>query len=238
MLFVNPVQPTPSLAISGTSDRFAIRRIFCVGRNYADHVVEMGGDPDREEPFFFTKPADAVWTGEDGSGIVGFPPRTNDLHHEMELVIAMGGACDNIGVEDALVHVFGYAAGVDLTRRDLQAEAKKRGRPWDMAKGFDQSAPISPIRRANDIGHPESGRIHLSVNAETRQDGDLAQQVWKVPEIIASLSTYVTLQPGDLIMTGTPAGVGPLEAGDRIVGEIDGIGQLEFTMGDRPGIAQ
>ena len=190
----------------------------------------MGGDPDREEPFFFTKPTDAVTM----SSTVTYPARTDNFHHEMELVIAIGKAGSNVTVENGLDHVFGYAAGVDLTRRDLQAVAKKAGRPWDMSKGFDESAPISSIRSASDIGHPASGRIVLSVNGETRQDGDLAQQVWKVEEIVANLSTYVQLQPGDLIMTGTPAGVGPLNGGDTVSGSIEGIGELTFTLGPKP----
>ncbi|EFL89750.1 fumarylacetoacetate hydrolase family protein [Ahrensia sp. R2A130] len=222
--------PATELPITGTEDIFPVGRIFCVGRNYADHVVEMGGDPDREEPFFFTKPANAL-TQDD---VVPYPSHTEDLHHEMELVVAIGPSVAqhgmNISVRDALSHVFGYAAGVDLTRRDLQAEAKKRGRPWDMAKGFDFSCPCSDLRLASDIGHPESGAVKLSVDGELKQDGDLAQQVWKVPEIVANLSTYVTLRPGDLIMTGTPAGVGPLLSGQRVEGEIEGIGQVAFTV--------
>ena len=226
MAFVFPAFPATHLPIQGTDDLFPVRRIFCVGRNYADHVVEMGGDPDREEPFFFTKPADAIALADE----VTFPSRTQDLHHEMELIIAIGLAGSELSLEQAPDHIFGYGAGVDLTRRDLQAEAKKRGRPWDMAKGFDESAPMTPIRSVADIGHPETGRIFLSVNSEVKQDGDLAQQVWKVPEIVANLSTYVALEAGDLIMTGTPAGVGPLAIGDRIEGGIDGIGTLSFTM--------
>lgn len=221
----------PVLRIVGLDKLFPVRRIFCVGRNYADHVVEMGGDPDREEPFFFTKPADAVWQGD---GEVLFPPRTDDLHHEAELVVAIGKAGSNIKRELALEKVFGYAAGVDLTRRDLQAEAKERGRPWDMAKGFDHSAPMSAIMRSDMVGHPKNGRIHLSVNGEVRQDGDLGQQVWKVPEIISHLSGFVRLMPGDLIMTGTPAGVGTLHPGDRVEAGIENIGEVAFTMGDKP----
>ena len=191
----------------------------------------MGKDPDREPPFFFTKPTDAIWQGD---GDWPFPPLTENLHHEMELVVAIGSEAANVSVDTALDAVFGYAAGVDMTRRDLQNVAKEKRRPWDMSKGFDHSAPISDLRSAADIGHPGSGRIHLSVNGETRQDGDLAQQVWKVPEIVANLSCFVTLQPGDLIMTGTPAGVGRLEPGDRLEGEIEGIGELAFTMGPKP----
>lgn len=220
------------MPIADEDTRFPIRRVFCVGRNYADHVVEMGGDPDREEPFFFCKPADAVSHGRDD---IPYPSRTMDLHHEMELVIAIGTGGTNIKESDALTHVFGFAAGVDLTRRDLQAEAKKRGRPWDMAKGFDLSAPMSAIRRSKAGGKEgDAGFIRLAVNGETRQDGDLGQQVWKVSEIIANLSTYVELKAGDLIMTGTPAGVGPLAIGDVVSGEIEGIGSVRFTMTQRP----
>ena len=205
--------------------------VFSVlGKNYADHIIEMGGDPDREEPFFFVKPRDAVSL----EAVIPFPPRTDNFHFEMELVIAIGMQGTNISTNDALDHIFGYGAGVDLTRRDLQGEAKKRGRPWAMGKSFDHSAPMSSLRRVDDIGHPESGRIHLSVNGETKQDGDLAQQVWKVPEIIANLSSYVALEAGDLIMTGTPAGVGPLNGGDQVSGEIEGIGSLSFALGSKP----
>lgn len=224
-------QRQPVLRVVGLDKLFPVRRIFCVGRNYADHVVEMGGDPDREEPFFFTKPADAIWQGD---GEVLFPPRTSDLHHEAELVVAIGKEGSAIKQELALEKVFGYAVGVDLTRRDLQAEAKKRGRPWDMAKGFDHSAPASAIMRAEMAGHPQGGRIYLSVNGTIKQDGDLAQQVWKVPEIIAHLSEFVRLMPGDLIMTGTPAGVGPLHPGDRVEAGIENVGEVAFTMGERP----
>lgn len=231
MAYVFPAFPTTSLPINEDDERFPVRRIFCVGRNYADHVVEMGGDPDRSEPFFFTKPADAIWQGK---GDVPFPPRTENLHHEMELVVAIGTEGADISVEKANDHVFGYAAGVDLTRRDLQAEAKEKRRPWDMAKGFDHSAPISPIAPSSSIGHPENGVVRLLVNGDVRQDGDLNQQIWKVPEMVANLSTYVRLMPGDLIMTGTPAGVGNLQPGDLIEGEIGGIGAISFKMGPKP----
>jgi len=228
MPHVFPPHATPTLPVVGLDQRFPVRRIFCVGRNYADHVVEMGGDPDREEPFFFTKPADAVWQGD---GEVLFPPKTDDLHHEVELVIAIAKEGSNIKPDLATNKIFGYAVGVDLTRRDLQAEAKKRGRPWDMAKGFDHSAPMSAIMRVETVGHPDGGSIYLTVNGETRQDGDLGQQVWKVPEIVAELSKFVRLMPGDLIMTGTPAGVGQLKPGDRVEAGIDNIGEVAFTMG-------
>ena len=193
---------------------FPVRRVFCVGRNYAAHAREMGSDPDREPPFFFCKPADAVVTGEE----VNYPPATENLHHEMELVVAIGAAGEDVAAADALALVFGYAAGLDLTRRDLQDAAKAARRPWDMSKGFDQSAPVGEIAPARAIGHPAEGRISLRVNGELRQQGDLADQIWPVPEVISALSKLVRLQPGDLIFTGTPDGVGPLVAGDLAEG--------------------
>jgi fumarylpyruvate hydrolase len=212
-----------TVPVEGSDAVFPVGRVFCVGRNYAEHVIEMGHDPDREPPFFFMKPADAVVpTGS----TLPFPSITRDLHHEIELVVALGRGGEGIAETDALSHVYGYAVGLDMTRRDLQAEAKKAGRPWDMAKGFDRSAPMSSIRAASDIGHPGSGAIWLRINGELRQEGDLAQQIWKVPETIAYLSTLVELRPGDLIMTGTPKGVGPVEPGDRLEGHIDGVGEL------------
>lgn len=213
----------PSAEIAGSDLRFPIRRIFCVGKNYADHAREMGGDPEREPPFFFSKPADAVVAG---AGDIAMPPRTANLHHEIELVVAIGKGGANIALDDATEAVFGYAVGNDLTRRDLQADAKAGGRPWDMAKGFDRSAILSPIRPAADIGHPAAARIWLSVNGAIRQDGDIADMIWPVADIIAELSTYVELQPGDLIYTGTPAGVGRIVLGDLVEGGIDGIGAI------------
>lgn len=213
----------PSAEIAGSDLRFLVRRIFCVGKNYADHAREMGGDPDREPPFFFSKPADAVVPG---TAEIAMPPRTANLHHEIELVVAIGKGGANIALDDATEAVFGYAVGNDLTRRDLQADAKAGGRPWDMAKGFDRSAILSPIRPAADIGHPAAARIWLSVNGAIRQDGDIADMIWPVADIIAELSTYVELQPGDLIYTGTPAGVGRIVLGDLVEGGIDGIGAI------------
>ncbi|MGL4441781.1 MAG: fumarylacetoacetate hydrolase family protein, partial [Bosea sp. (in: a-proteobacteria)] len=202
---------------------FPVRRIFCVGRNYAEHVREMGGDPDREEPFFFTKPSDAVVV--DG-GAMPYPPATNDLHHEMELVVAIGTGGIDIDEAHALDHVFGYAAGLDMTRRDLQAAAKKAGRPWDMSKGFDHSAPIGDIYPAATIGHPSSGSIELKVNGKVRQSSDLAKMIWSVPETIAYLSRQVRLGSGDLIMTGTPEGVAAVVRGDVLEGHIAGVGTV------------
>ena len=222
--FVVPAPPAPSVAVAGTDSRFPVHRIYCVGRNYREHVKEMGGDPTREPPIFFTKPADAVVPSETQ---VAYPPRTSNLHHEIELVVAIGRGGRDIAPGGALGHVFGYAVGNDLTRRDLQGEARKRGAPWDTAKGFDASAPITPIRRADDIGHVASGRIWLEVNGELRQQADVVEMIWSVPEIVAELSTYFELLPGDLVFTGTPAGVGPLLPGDLVAGGVDGVGTLQ-----------
>ncbi len=214
-----------TVAVAGTDAVFPVARVFCVGRNYAEHAIEMGHDPDREPPFFFMKPADAVVP----PGRLPFPTQTQELHHEVELVVALGEGGREIPVEHALDHVFGYAVGLDMTRRDMQTMAKKAGRPWDMAKGFDQSAPIGPIRAAEEIGHPTRGAVWLRINGQLRQDGDLDQQIWKVPETISYLSTLVALRPGDLIMTGTPKGVGRVEPRDRLEGHIDGVGDLSVS---------
>jgi fumarylpyruvate hydrolase len=222
MTFVFDPPPQIALPVQGGA-KFPVRRVFCVGRNYAAHAREMGGDPNREPPFFFTKPADALVSGD---AATPYPPATGRLHHEMELVVAIGTAGEEIPASAALNHVFGYAAGIDLTRRDLQDEAKAGRRPWDMSKGFDASAPIGEITPASVCGHPAAGRIRLLVNGQTRQDGDLADQIWPVPEIIAALSRLVRLAPGDLIFTGTPEGVGPLNRGDDVLGEIDGVGAV------------
>ncbi|HEX3480788.1 MAG TPA: fumarylacetoacetate hydrolase family protein [Kofleriaceae bacterium] len=223
MEYVIPAPPIPSLPVEGSSARFPVHRIYCVGRNYVDHAREMGGDPDREPPFFFCKPADAIV--DDGREFP-YPGQTDDVHHEMELVVALGKGGADIAVDRALDHVYGYAAGLDMTRRDLQAAAKKLGRPWDTGKGFDHAAPCGRIMPAARIGHPASGAIWLKVNGEVRQRGDLAQLIWKVPEVIAYLSTLFTLAPGDLIYTGTPAGVGPVRRGDALEGGVDGVGTL------------
>lgn len=217
----------PSLPVTGRDEVIPIRRIYCVGRNYAAHAVEMGSDPDREPPFFFAKPADAIVAG---GGKIPYPPLTEDLQHEMELVVVLGSGGRDIPMEQAFDHVFGYAAGLDMTRRDLQAEAKKTGRPWDMGKGFDYSAPCSPVRPASEIGHPAEGAIWLKVNGATRQSGDLNQQIWKVEEAIAYLSRFVALAAGDLIFTGTPAGVGRVVRGDRLEGHIDRVGDISVLI--------
>jgi fumarylpyruvate hydrolase len=213
----------PTIEIEGSADRFPVRRIFCVGQNYADHAREMGADPDRAPPFFFTKPADAVVAS--GSTLL-FPSQTEDLHHEVELVIALGSGGRDIAVADAADAIFGWAVGIDLTRRDLQAAAKKAGRPWDMAKGFDNSAPVGPLR----LGIPPvGGLVTLEVGGARRQTGDLADMIWNVGEIIATLSTYVALAAGDLLFTGTPAGVGPIYRGDTVIGSIVGAKPIEVT---------
>jgi len=218
-VFTPPAVPVVPVEGGG---QFPVRRIFCIGQNYADHAVEMGSDPSREPPFFFTKPADAlVIEGED----TPYPSVTADLHHEIELVVALGAGGRDVAPEAAAGLVFGYAAGLDLTRRDLQTRARNEGRPWDMAKGFDHSAPIGAIRKAGET-HPTAGAITLTVNGRTKQSGNIDQLIWKVPEAIALLSSYVELMPGDLIFTGTPAGVGSIARGDLLEGEIAGVGSV------------
>jgi fumarylpyruvate hydrolase len=218
--------PIPSVPVEGSGARFPVRRILCVGRNYAAHVREMGGDAGRETPLFFTKPADAV-VPEGGN--VPYPSATSDLHHEVELVIAIDGEGRDLSPDAAAGVIFGWAVGVDLTRRDLQAAAKKAGAPWDAAKAFDASAPIAPIVRVVDVGSP-TGRISLAVNGETRQDADLADMIWKPTEIVAQASKLWRLAPGDLIFTGTPEGVGPLNRGDAVACKITGLPELDFVM--------
>ena len=221
----------PSLAIFGSSERFPIRRVFCVGRNYAAHAREMGSNPDREPPFFFTKPADAVVPAE---GALPYPPATQDLHHEIELVVALRSGGADIPADEALAKVWGYGVGLDLTRRDLQSAAKENGRPWDMAKGFDASAPCSPLRPVSSFGHPsEDACIRISVNGTVRQEGTLDEMIWPIPDIIAHLSRLVTLAPGDLIFTGTPSGVGALKPGDRVHGEIAGVDEFDLEVVER-----
>ncbi len=217
----NPPAP-PAVPVTG-GDLFPVRRIFCVGRNYAEHAREMGHDPLAEPPFFFAKPADALVTG---GADTPYPPATSDLHHEIELVAALGGGGTDIAPEQALDLVWGYAAGIDLTRRDLQAAAKKAAKPWDMSKGFDHSAIVGEFRPASVGGHPAKGRIALRVNGEVRQQGDVSDMIWSLPQIIAALSRLVALAPGDLIFTGTPAGVSAIVRGDLVEGEIEGVGSV------------
>ncbi|MDP2883345.1 MAG: fumarylacetoacetate hydrolase family protein [Azonexus sp.] len=228
MSLVFPPHPVATLPVVGSGQRFPVRRIFCVGRNYADHAREMGAIDQaegREPPFFFTKPGDAVVSGE-GEISVAYPPQTNNLHHEVEMVVALGAGGANVTVDAATGLVFGYAVGLDLTRRDMQAKAKEKSHPWDMSKGFDQSAVAGAIRPVALCGHPAAGRIWLTVNGQPRQDGDLSAMMWKVAEIVSNLSTLVRLEAGDLIYTGTPAGVGPIVPGDVLEGGIDGVGTL------------
>jgi fumarylpyruvate hydrolase len=217
----------PSLPVRGSAKRFPIHRIYCVGRNYAAHAIEMGHDPDREPPFFFQKnPDTVVGDGE----TIAYPDRTSDVHHEIELVVALGTGGKDIPVERALGCVYGYAVGLDLTRRDLQGEAKKMGRPWEIGKAFDNAAPWSEVVPATAIGHRERGAIWLEIGGARRQDGDLDQMIWKVPEIISYLSGLFTLAPGDLIYSGTPAGVGAVERGDRLHGVVEGVGEITIAI--------
>lgn len=218
----------PSLAVAGSSERFPIRRVFCVGRNYGAHAREMGSDPSREPPFFFTKPADAVVPA---SGAVPYPPATQDLHHEVELVVALGTGGADIDPLEAMSLVWGYGVGLDLTRRDLQAVAKEAGRPWDMAKGFDASAPCSPLIPAATLGHPRDARIWLEVNGVLRQEGKLDEMIWPIADVISHLSRLVGLAPGDLIYTGTPAGVAALKRGDQVRGGVDGVTEFALSIG-------
>jgi len=228
--FVIPPPETASVAVSGSEQRFPVRRIFCVGRNYAAHAREFGNDPTREPPFFFMKPADAVLAA---AGIVPYPLLTSNLHHEVELVVAIGGQGVRVDPAQALDLVWGYGVGVDLTRRDLQDIAKDLRRPWDWSKGFDASAPCSPLVPAS-AGHPEAGRIWLEVNGQPRQQGDLRDLIWPVADVISHISQGVALAPGDLIFTGTPAGVGALHPGDQVRGGVDGVAEFAFQLGPKP----
>ncbi|MEZ5946980.1 MAG: fumarylacetoacetate hydrolase family protein [Hyphomonas sp.] len=218
------------LPIANSDEVFPVRRIYCVGRNYAEHVREMGRDPDRNPPFFFEKPRDAIVAN--GSEI-SYAMGTTNLHHEIELVVAIGKAGRNIRQEDALDHVLGYCVGNDLTRRDLQLAARDKGLPWDTGKSFDQSAPCTELLLASDIGHPTAGRIWLEIDGELRQQGDIAQMIWKTDEIVSILSSLFLLKPGDIIMTGTPAGIGPVEPGQTMKGSIDGFPVLTTTIRGR-----
>ncbi len=220
---INPPE-IPSLPVEGDSKRFAVNRIYCVGRNYADHAREMGHDPDREPPFFFMKPATAIVTeGKE----MAYPALSKDVHHEIEMVVALGKGGANIPADKALDHVWGYGVGLDMTRRDLQGEAKKMGRPWDTGKAFDQAAPCSALVPVSQCGHLAKGRIYLKVNGQVKQDGDLAMMIWNVPDTIAYLSTLFTLMPGDLIFSGTPAGVAAVARGDVLEGHVDGLPALK-----------
>lgn len=219
--------PVVALPIAGRATRFPLRRIYCVGRNYLEHVRELGND-EAAPPIFFTKPRDAIV--QDG-GTISYPSATQDFHFELELAVAMRSGGHDIDAGHALTHVFGYAVALDMTRRDLQKALIAKAAPWDLSKGFDQSCPCGPIHPADEVGRLEAGRIHLGVNGKTRQDSDLALMIWKVPQIIANLSRFVSLQAGDLILTGTPHGVGPVVPGDVMVGAIEGLGTLTITVG-------
>ncbi len=224
---VIPLPAPVLLPVEGTTDRFPVRRVYCVGRNYADHAIEMGHDPSREPPFFFQKNADNLLA--DGKDFP-YPPLSNDVHFEVECVLALKSGGKDIALENALDCVYGYGVGIDFTRRDLQAEAKKLGRPWELAKAFEHSAPVSAIVPAAKLGHPDAGRVWLDLNGKRVQDGDLNQMIWKVPEIIAELSKLFELAPGDVIMTGTPAGVDAVKRGDHIDCGIDGVAKLSIDV--------
>lgn len=227
MSFVFPPHAVTAVPVVGESAAFPVRRVYCVGRNYAAHAREMGKDPDREPPFFFMKPADAVVPG---GGDIHYPPGTRNYHHEIELVVAIGKGGRRIPMADAPAHIFGYAVGLDMTRRDLQFAARDLGRPWDFGKSFDESAPLGPIHPAAKTGHPAKGAVTLEVNGELRQQGDLADLIWSVPETISYLSDYYALAPGDIIFTGTPAGVAAVVPGDKLVGKVEGFGTLEVRI--------
>jgi fumarylpyruvate hydrolase len=226
MQTVIPASPPVILPVSKTQTGFPVRRVYCVGRNYAAHAVEMGHDPDREAPFFFQKNPDNL----DPSGTFPYPPMTGDVHHEIELAVLLKSGGSNISVADALDHVYGFAVSLDMTRRDLQAEAKKAGRPWEAAKAFERSAPVGPVVPAADCGFLSAGRIALAVNGDTRQEGDLNQMIWKVPEIISKLSELFRLGAGDVILTGTPSGVGPVVRGDRLEATVEGLPGLDVSV--------
>ena len=226
MSYVIPSWELTSLPVVDNEDRFPVRRIYCIGRNYAEHAKEMGMD-ERDPPFFFMKPTDAIV--QNGAKIP-YPPQTKNYHYEGELVVAIGGSASSISVADANNCIYGYGVGLDMTRRDVQIAAREMGRPWDMGKGFDKSAPCSEILPVTQIGHPEEGRIRLAVNGETKQDADIKDMIWNVPESISYVSGFVTLEAGDLIMTGTPAGVGPVISGDTIVVSVEGVTELTCTI--------
>ena len=217
---------TVSLPIVGSDAEFPVRRVYCIGRNYAAHAVEMGHDPNREPPFFFQKNPNNL----DASDEFPYPPKTSDVHHEIEMAVVLKSGGENIPVESALDHVFGYAVSLDMTRRDLQGEQKKMGRPWEIGKAFERSAPIGPIYPVESVGHLSDGRVELKVNGEVRQEGDLNQMIWKVPEMISYLSDYFELAPGDVILSGTPSGVGPVQKGDTMVAHVGGLGDLTIQV--------
>jgi len=220
--FVIEMLPVTALPVAGTDAKFPVRRVYCIGRNYAAHAVEMGHDPDREQPFFFQKNPSNL----DPSGEFPYPPHSSDVHHEAEMLLALKSGGSNIPVGQALDHVFGYGLSLDMTRRDLQSAQKKMGRPWEIGKAFERSVPCGPIHPVSEVGHPARGHVKLQVNGETRQEGDLNQMIWKVPEMISYLSEYFELAAGDVILSGTPAGVAAVEIGDEMTMSIEGLGSL------------
>ncbi|OSQ51939.1 fumarylacetoacetate hydrolase family protein [Marivita geojedonensis] len=220
--YVIDTPKTVALPVQGTDALFPVRRVYCIGRNYAAHAIEMGHDPDREPPFFFQKNPDNL----DPSGEFPYPPHSEDVHHEAEVFVALKSGGTNIPIENALDHVYGYGLSLDMTRRDLQGQMKKMGRPWEIGKAFERSAPCGPVIPVEETGHPDRGALTLTVNGEVRQEGDLNQMIWKVPEMISYLSEYFELAAGDIIQTGTPSGVGPVVRGDVMVMSVDGLGSL------------
>ncbi|MCR9155779.1 MAG: fumarylacetoacetate hydrolase family protein [Rhodobacteraceae bacterium] len=218
--------PVVALPVAGQDTMFPVRRIYCIGRNYAAHAIEMGHDPDREDPFFFQKNPNNLSM----SDAFPYPPHTSDVHHEAEMLVALKTGGTNIPLSSALDHVFGYGLALDMTRRDLQGIAKKAGRPWEIGKAFEQSAPCGPIHTVEEVGHLDQGRVELKVNGDVRQEGDLNQMIWKVPEMISYLSEYFELAPGDVILSGTPSGVGPVVKGDMMELSIDGLGSITVTV--------
>jgi fumarylpyruvate hydrolase len=218
--FVIDTPRVVTIPVAGTDALFPVRRVYCIGRNYAAHAVEMGHDPDRESPFFFQKNPDNL----DPSGEFPYPPNSSDVHHEMEMAVALKSGGKDIPLDLALDHVFGYGLSLDMTRRDLQGVAKKMSRPWEIGKAFERSAPAGPLHPVSEVGHLDRGRVELKINGEVRQEGDLNQMIWKVPEIISYLSEYFELAAGDIILSGTPAGVGPVSRGDTMEASIEGLG--------------
>ncbi len=227
MTYIFPPQPQTTLPIRGRDEVFPVNRVYCIGRNFAAHAIEMGHDPDKEPPFFFQKnPDNILLEGND----FPYPPMSSDVHHEIEMVVALKSGGTNIDPQQALDCVYGYGVSLDMTRRDLQGEMKKLGRPWEIGKAFEHSAPCSELVSAEDIGHPTQGAIWLKINDEIRQEGDLNQMIWKIPEMISYLSDHFTLHSGDIIQTGTPSGVGPVQRGDRLHGHVDGVGELRVNV--------
>lgn len=223
--FVIPAPEVHTIPVDGGGD-FPVRRVYCIGRNYAAHSIEMGDNPDRDPPFFFQKNPNNL----SASNAFQYPLKTNDVHYEIEMAVALKSGGTNIPVAEALTHVFGYAPCLDMTRRDLQTAAKEKGRPWEIGKAFEQSGPIGPLQTIRDVGHPANGRVELLVNGVVQQEGDLSQMIWKVPEMIAYLSEYFELAAGDVIMSGTPAGVGPIVRGDQMIANIEGLKSLSVEV--------